>query len=240
MVTKPTEQPRAGARPQEQIPVAEVTHGRLGNRLMWHTEDAQWNTPVGTLLYAAPVAAQPQKLFMRDPITTANMLIHEWNETPQDSDEWGNRAVEALNYLASELHKEIVARAAEPVAAQPQEAKYWVRKCPYRGFVVVDPNFKDCLVIGESQRLADIVVNLYNENAELVKRAAQAAPAVPDGHVIVPKELTDEMGEAWAAAEYTFTYQGEDHPGLLYQRRHQYRAMLDAAPSAPAQEKNNG
>jgi hypothetical protein len=66
---------------------------------------------------------------------------------------------------------------------------------------------------------------------------AQAAPSEPDGWQLVPKELPDEMGEAWAAAEYTFTYQCEDHPGARYQRRHQYRALLAAAPSAPAQEK---
>lgn len=34
------------------IPVAEVTAGKLGSRLMWHTEDAQGLTPVGTMLYA--------------------------------------------------------------------------------------------------------------------------------------------------------------------------------------------
>lgn len=43
------------AKEQEPIPVAEVAAGKYGNRLMWHTDDAQAITPVGTLLFAAPV-----------------------------------------------------------------------------------------------------------------------------------------------------------------------------------------
>lgn len=53
----------AGDSAQQAIPVAEVTAGNLGSRLMWHTEDAQSLTPVGTLLYAAPApSASPAAL----------------------------------------------------------------------------------------------------------------------------------------------------------------------------------
>ncbi|WP_227461627.1 hypothetical protein [Cupriavidus pauculus] len=43
-------QPGVGA----PVPLAEVAAGKLGNRLLWHTEEAQMQTPVGTLLYARP------------------------------------------------------------------------------------------------------------------------------------------------------------------------------------------
>lgn len=42
-------------------PVAEVVAGNLCSRLMWHTEDAQSLTPVGTLLYAAPAPSASTK-----------------------------------------------------------------------------------------------------------------------------------------------------------------------------------
>ena len=42
-----------------EIPVAEVAAGKLGNRLMWHTLDAQSETPVGTKLYTTPAASVP-------------------------------------------------------------------------------------------------------------------------------------------------------------------------------------
>lgn len=61
---------------------------------------------------AAPGAADQGGFNKRDPFSTAALLINEWNETPQDVDEWGNRAAEALGYLAQELHKEIVTRCA--------------------------------------------------------------------------------------------------------------------------------
>ena len=41
----------------EPVAVAVVAHGRLGNRLMWGTEDAQANTPVGAQLYTTPQPA---------------------------------------------------------------------------------------------------------------------------------------------------------------------------------------
>jgi len=68
------------------------------------------------------------------------------------------------------------------------------------------------------------------------QRALAMAPKqeAPAGWKLVPAEITHEMREAWARAEYTFAYDGEDHPGQLYQKRHQYRAMLAAAPAAPA------
>lgn len=52
----------AGDGAQQPIPVAEVTAGNLGRRLMWHTEDAQSLTPVGTMLYAAPAPASPEPM----------------------------------------------------------------------------------------------------------------------------------------------------------------------------------
>ena len=41
----------------EPVAVAVVAHGRFGNRLMWGTEDAQANTPVGAQLYTTPQPA---------------------------------------------------------------------------------------------------------------------------------------------------------------------------------------
>lgn len=71
---------------------------------------------------------------------------------------------------------------------------------------------------------------------EYIKELEAERAAVPEGWKLVPVEVTNEMSEAFAAAEYTFRYEGEDHPGMLYEFRHQYAAMLAAAPSpAPAQ-----
>lgn len=50
------------------MPVAEVAAGNLGSRLMWHTEDAQVLTPVGTLLYTRPA---PEPSGERDAILAA-------------------------------------------------------------------------------------------------------------------------------------------------------------------------
>lgn len=46
--------------PEEAIPVAEVSAGKYGNRLMWHTQDAQETTPVGTMLYTSSAPKENQ------------------------------------------------------------------------------------------------------------------------------------------------------------------------------------
>lgn len=92
--------------------------GYLGNAFVLADEDRcikvinEAEAIVAGKTPAAPGAADQGGLNKRDPFSTAALLINEWNETPQDVDEWGNRAAEALGYLAQELHKEIVTRCA--------------------------------------------------------------------------------------------------------------------------------
>ena len=70
-------------------------------------------------------------------------------------------------------------------------------------------------------------------NALLADRAARSAAGeqLSDDATLLamPDEITDRMAEAWRAAKYTFTYSGEDHPGMRYVWEHQYRAMRDVA-----------
>lgn len=92
--------------------------GYLGNAFVLADEDRcikvinEAEAIVAGKTPAAPGAADQGGFNKRDPFSTAALLINEWNETPQDVDEWGNRAAEALGYLAQELHKEIVTRCA--------------------------------------------------------------------------------------------------------------------------------
>jgi hypothetical protein len=64
--------------------------------------------------------------------------------------------------------------------------------------------------------------------AELAARAAAGEPTPLEADSLaMPEDITDEMAEAWRAAKYTFTYPGEDHPGMKYVWEHQYRAMRE-------------
>lgn len=66
----------------------------------------------------------------------------------------------------------------------------------------------------------------FEAGVTAMRRQALAVTASPK--LAMPGELSMSMGEAWAAAEHTFTHAGEDHPGVKYVMQHQYRAMRNA------------
>jgi hypothetical protein len=56
-----------------QEPVAETAAGKYGTRLMWATEEAQVNTPVGAKLYLHPTIPEGMVLVPKEP--TEAMLL---------------------------------------------------------------------------------------------------------------------------------------------------------------------
>lgn len=81
-----------------------------------------------------------------------------------------------------------------------------------------------CPVAGVTAKLSALAG--FRAGADWQARAAQTAPVVPDGYVLVPVEPTEAM-----RAAYEMSAIAPMGPISIYG----YRAMLGAAPAAPAQ-----